>query len=233
MPAFVWIALGVFGLCLLAGGIWATVNALRAWRRGLPAYRRLTAASASMSGRSTELERRLATLEPKTSQLRRDVARLQYLGRPGARTARLRPGGENGASPRTPLRPLTRVAAVDLGTNATRMLVADVAEARSTWSYDGSCSPVLAKASMLAGGCSQSRSRARNCLTDYRRELEELGAERTLASALVLRDAENGEAFLGEIEAELRLRDTAAVRARRGAADVSRSDGRTCDRGRR
>jgi hypothetical protein len=77
MPAFVWIALGVFGLCLLAGGIWAAVNALRAWRRGLPAYRRLTAASASMSGRSTELERRLATLEPKTSQLQRDVARLQ------------------------------------------------------------------------------------------------------------------------------------------------------------
>ena len=54
---------------------------------------------------------------------------------------------------------------------------------------------------MLAGGCSHSRSRARNCLTDYRRELEELGAERTLAfGTSALRDAENGEAFLGEIE---------------------------------
>jgi exopolyphosphatase/guanosine-5'-triphosphate,3'-diphosphate pyrophosphatase len=41
----------------------------------------------------------------------------------------------------------------------------------------------------------------RNTLTDYRRELESLGAERTLAVATsAVRDAENGEAFLGEIE---------------------------------
>jgi exopolyphosphatase/guanosine-5'-triphosphate,3'-diphosphate pyrophosphatase len=41
----------------------------------------------------------------------------------------------------------------------------------------------------------------RNVLTDYRREIEELGAERTLAVATsAVRDAENGEAFLGEIE---------------------------------
>ena len=77
MPAFVWIALGVFLLCLVGGTIWAAVHGLRAWRRGLPAYRRLTAASASLNGRSTELEQRLAALEPKTSQLQRDVARLQ------------------------------------------------------------------------------------------------------------------------------------------------------------
>ena len=38
-------------------------------------------------------------------------------------------------------------------------------------------------------------------LTDYRRELERLGAERTLAVATsAVRDAENGEAFLGEVE---------------------------------
>jgi exopolyphosphatase/guanosine-5'-triphosphate,3'-diphosphate pyrophosphatase len=38
-------------------------------------------------------------------------------------------------------------------------------------------------------------------LTDYRRELESLGAERTLAVATsAVRDAENGEAFLGEVE---------------------------------
>jgi exopolyphosphatase/guanosine-5'-triphosphate,3'-diphosphate pyrophosphatase len=44
-------------------------------------------------------------------------------------------------------------------------------------------------------------ARARNCLTDYRRELESLGATRTLAfGTSALRDAENGEAFLGEIE---------------------------------
>ena len=41
----------------------------------------------------------------------------------------------------------------------------------------------------------------RNCLTEYRRELEFLGAERTLLVATsAVRDAENGEAFLGEIE---------------------------------
>jgi exopolyphosphatase/guanosine-5'-triphosphate,3'-diphosphate pyrophosphatase len=41
----------------------------------------------------------------------------------------------------------------------------------------------------------------RNCLADYRHELESLGAERTLVIATsAVRDAENGEAFLGEIE---------------------------------
>jgi exopolyphosphatase/guanosine-5'-triphosphate,3'-diphosphate pyrophosphatase len=41
----------------------------------------------------------------------------------------------------------------------------------------------------------------RNVLADYRRELEGLGAERTLAVATsAVRDAENGEAFLGEVE---------------------------------
>ncbi len=41
----------------------------------------------------------------------------------------------------------------------------------------------------------------RNCLAEYRQELESLGAERTLCIATSsVRDAENGEAFLGEIE---------------------------------
>jgi exopolyphosphatase/guanosine-5'-triphosphate,3'-diphosphate pyrophosphatase len=44
-------------------------------------------------------------------------------------------------------------------------------------------------------------ARVRNCLADYRRELESLGAERALVVATsAVRDAENGEAFLGEIE---------------------------------
>src|SRR5438105_7860127 len=44
-------------------------------------------------------------------------------------------------------------------------------------------------------------ARVRNVLTDFRREAEELGAERTLAVATsAVRDAENGEAFLGEVE---------------------------------
>ena len=44
-------------------------------------------------------------------------------------------------------------------------------------------------------------ARVRNVLSTYRRELESLGAERTLCIATsAVRDAENGEAFLGEIE---------------------------------
>ena len=44
-------------------------------------------------------------------------------------------------------------------------------------------------------------ARVRNVLGEYRRELESLGAERTLAVATsAVRDAENGEAFLGEVE---------------------------------
>src|SRR5206468_7785472 len=44
-------------------------------------------------------------------------------------------------------------------------------------------------------------ARVRNALVDYRRTLEQLGAERTLAVATsAVRDAENGEAFLGEVE---------------------------------
>jgi exopolyphosphatase/guanosine-5'-triphosphate,3'-diphosphate pyrophosphatase len=44
-------------------------------------------------------------------------------------------------------------------------------------------------------------ARVRNALGDYRRALEAGGAERTLAVATsAVRDAENGEAFLGEVE---------------------------------
>jgi exopolyphosphatase / guanosine-5'-triphosphate,3'-diphosphate pyrophosphatase len=97
---------------------------------------------------------------------------------------------------------LTRVAAVDLGTNSTRLLVADVVDSR--------VDEVTRRLQItgLGEGVDQRRrllplpvARVRNCLADYRRELESLGAERTLAIATsAVRDAENGEAFLGEIE---------------------------------
>jgi exopolyphosphatase/guanosine-5'-triphosphate,3'-diphosphate pyrophosphatase len=95
-----------------------------------------------------------------------------------------------------------RVAAIDLGTNATRLLVADV--------DDGQVSEVQRRTTItkLGEGVDARRrllplpiARVRNALTDYRRELESLGAERTLAVATsAVRDAENGEAFLGEVE---------------------------------
>ena len=97
---------------------------------------------------------------------------------------------------------MTRVGAIDLGTNATRLLVADV--------EDGSVEEVVRRTRItrLGEGVDARRrllpvpiARVRNVLSDYRRELEELGAERTLAIATsAVRDAENGEAFLGEIE---------------------------------
>jgi exopolyphosphatase/guanosine-5'-triphosphate,3'-diphosphate pyrophosphatase len=97
---------------------------------------------------------------------------------------------------------VTRVAAVDLGTNSTRLLVADV--------DDGIVVEVVRRSvvTRLGEGVDARRrllpvpiARVRNVLTDYRRELEALGAERTLAVATsAVRDAENGEAFLGEVE---------------------------------
>jgi exopolyphosphatase/guanosine-5'-triphosphate,3'-diphosphate pyrophosphatase len=97
---------------------------------------------------------------------------------------------------------VTRVAAVDLGTNSTRLLVADVDGER--------LDEVVRRLTItrLGEGVDERRrllplpvTRVRNCLTEYRRELEELGATRTLAIATsAIRDAENGEAFLGEIE---------------------------------
>jgi exopolyphosphatase / guanosine-5'-triphosphate,3'-diphosphate pyrophosphatase len=95
-----------------------------------------------------------------------------------------------------------RVAAVDLGTNSTRLLVADV--------DDGRLDDVVrrVKITRLGEGVDERKrllpgpiARVRNVLVDFRREIEELGAERTLLVATsAVRDAENGEAFLGEIE---------------------------------
>jgi len=95
-----------------------------------------------------------------------------------------------------------RVAAIDLGTNATRLLVADVS--------NGDLTELVRRTRItrLGEGVDARRrllpvpiARVRNALTDFRREAEELGAERTLAVATsAVRDAENGEAFLGELE---------------------------------
>jgi exopolyphosphatase/guanosine-5'-triphosphate,3'-diphosphate pyrophosphatase len=82
------------------------------------------------------------------------------------------------------------------------LLVADV--------EDGRVEEVarLSKITRLGEGVDERRkllplpvARVRNVLSDYRRELERLGAERVLTiGTSAVRDAENGEAFLGEIE---------------------------------
>jgi exopolyphosphatase/guanosine-5'-triphosphate,3'-diphosphate pyrophosphatase len=95
-----------------------------------------------------------------------------------------------------------RVAAVDLGTNTTRLLVADVEDGRIDEVHRET------RITRLGEGVDARHrllpvpiARVRNTLTDYRRTLEGLGADRTLAVATsAVRDAENGEAFLGEVE---------------------------------
>ena len=95
-----------------------------------------------------------------------------------------------------------RVAAVDLGTNTTRLLVADVVDSRIEELHRET------RITRLGEGVDARRhllpvsiARVRNVLSDYRRTIESLGAERTLAVATsAVRDAENGEAFLGEVE---------------------------------
>jgi exopolyphosphatase / guanosine-5'-triphosphate,3'-diphosphate pyrophosphatase len=97
---------------------------------------------------------------------------------------------------------MTRVAAVDIGTNSTRLLVAEV--------DDGQIEDVVreTRITRLGEGVDARHrllpvpmTRVRNVLTDYRRVLESEGAERRLLIATsAVRDAENGEAFLGEIE---------------------------------
>jgi exopolyphosphatase / guanosine-5'-triphosphate,3'-diphosphate pyrophosphatase len=95
-----------------------------------------------------------------------------------------------------------RVAALDLGTNSTRLLVADVKEGEIreierdvviTHLGEG----VDARRKLLPLPI----TRVRNSLTRFRRRIETLGVERTLAvGTSAVRDAENGEAFLGEVE---------------------------------
>jgi len=95
-----------------------------------------------------------------------------------------------------------RVAAVDLGTNTTRLLVADVVDGTLTEVHRETRITRLGEGVDARGRLLPLPiARVRNALTDYRRTLERLGAERTLAVATsAVRDAENGEAFLGEIE---------------------------------
>jgi exopolyphosphatase / guanosine-5'-triphosphate,3'-diphosphate pyrophosphatase len=95
-----------------------------------------------------------------------------------------------------------RVGVVDLGTNSTRLLVADVEDGnvreldrRLVITRLGE--QVDARRKLLPTAL----ARVRNVLVDYRRAVEAHGVERTLTLATsAVRDAENGEAFLGEIE---------------------------------
>jgi exopolyphosphatase / guanosine-5'-triphosphate,3'-diphosphate pyrophosphatase len=120
------------------------------------------------------------------------------------------------------------VAGIDLGTNTTRLLVADVEDGRLHELHREE------RITRLGEGVDARRrllpvpiARVRNVLSDYRRTSESLGAERTLAVATsAVRDAENGEAFLGEVEwsygftTRLLSGDDEAALARRGVGET-------------
>ena len=121
------------------------------------------------------------------------------------------------------------VAALDLGTNTTRLLVADVEDGRVEELHRET------RITRLGEGVDARRrllpvpiARVRNALSDYRRTAESLDAERTLLVATsAVRDAENGEAFLGEIEwsygfaTQLLSGDEEAVLTRRGVGELA------------
>jgi exopolyphosphatase/guanosine-5'-triphosphate,3'-diphosphate pyrophosphatase len=125
-----------------------------------------------------------------------------------------------------------RVGVVDLGTNSTRLLVADV--------DDGHVDEVERRTDItrLGEGVDKRRkllpvpiARVRNVLAEYRRGLDAQGAERVLAiGTSAIRDAENGEAFLGEVEwsygfkARLLSGDEEAELTARGVANGRRLD---------
>jgi exopolyphosphatase/guanosine-5'-triphosphate,3'-diphosphate pyrophosphatase len=120
------------------------------------------------------------------------------------------------------------VAAVDLGTNTTRLLVGRVDDGRVEELHRET------RITRLGEGVDARRrllpvpiARVRNTLSDYRRTAESLAAERTLLVATsAVRDAENGEAFLGEIEwsygftTQLLSGDEEAELTRRGVGAV-------------
>lgn len=118
---------------------------------------------------------------------------------------------------------MTRVAAVDLGTNSTRLLVADVVdgalvelhrETRITRLGEG----VDAERVLLPGAV----ARVHACLADYRRTIEALGVERTLAvGTSAVRDARNGREFLDGLGLPTRLLtgDEEAALTFRGAGE--------------
>ena len=120
------------------------------------------------------------------------------------------------------------VAAIDLGTNTTRLLVGSAEDGRVEELHRET------RITRLGEGVDARRrllpvpiARVRNALSDYRRTAESLGAERTLLVATsAVRDAENGEAFLGEIEwsygfvTRLLSGDEEAEMTRRGVGEL-------------
>src|SRR5262249_62317917 len=121
------------------------------------------------------------------------------------------------------------VAAVDLGSNTTRLLFGRVEDGRVDELHRETRITRLGEGVDTRGRLLPVPiARVRTPLPDHRRTAESLGAERTLLIATsAVRDAENGEAFLGEIEwsygfaTQLLSGDDEAELTRRGLGGIA------------
>src|SRR5688500_10997751 len=94
-----------------------------------------------------------------------------------------------------------RVAVIDIGTNSTRLLIADVDGARIDEVERRTTVTNLGRGVEHTGTiCTDAVDDVCRVIGDYKARYEELGAERTMAFATSgVRDAVNGEAFLAEL----------------------------------
>jgi exopolyphosphatase / guanosine-5'-triphosphate,3'-diphosphate pyrophosphatase len=94
-----------------------------------------------------------------------------------------------------------RVGIVDLGTNSTRLLVADVAEGRLEEVDRRTAVTGLGRGVDLTQTiCSDAIEDVCRAVGEYKARYEELGAERVMAIATsAVRDASNGDAFIAEL----------------------------------
>jgi exopolyphosphatase/guanosine-5'-triphosphate,3'-diphosphate pyrophosphatase len=130
---------------------------------------------------------------------------------------------------------VSRVAVVDLGTNSTRLLVAEI--------RNGSLREIDRRITItrLGEGVDADRillpeaiERVTSCLAGYRAIVDDIGADRTLAYATsAVRDAMNGDRFLARVEGDLGFRtrllsgDEEASLTFRGATFGRQLDGPT------
>ena len=200
MPWWTWIAFGIFLLALVATAVFSAfafgrLKRLRASAEGIQARVDEVARAAEEVERGRRAprsawrspERHRARTEPRSRGSGADVGVLR---------------GDRRSAPAEALpQEVTRVGVVDLGTNSTRLLVADV--------EDGTVREVERRLTItrLGEGVDERRlllptalARVRNALADYRRVLESRGRADARGATSAVRDAENGEAFLGEIE---------------------------------
>src|SRR6267142_6556527 len=105
--------------------------------------------------------------------------------------------------------PPMRVAVVDIGTNSTRLLIADVDRESGALEEQLRCSRVtrLGDGVDSSGSLSETAvARVLSTLTEYRDAIESLGCEANLAVLTsAVRDAANGEAFAARVRDDFGL----------------------------